>query len=172
MHTHTYVGEGNGNPLQYSCLEIPWIEEPGGLQSTRLQRIRHDWVTQSIHTYIYMHTYIHTYYIYTHTQSIYTHNTYMCVYIYIYIFSPLWLCHTACGVLFPWPTPSISEGGFLTTSPPGKSSLFVHFKCHYNIWRTIISKKGRGGGYYPLKINLPIYQIWFTCCMKWILSIF
>ena len=22
---------GNGNPLQYSCLEIPWIEGPGGL---------------------------------------------------------------------------------------------------------------------------------------------
>ena len=22
-------GEGNGTPLQYSCLEIPWIEEPG-----------------------------------------------------------------------------------------------------------------------------------------------
>ena len=26
-------GEGNGNPLQYSCLEIPWTEESGGLQS-------------------------------------------------------------------------------------------------------------------------------------------
>ena len=24
-------GGGNGNPLQYSCLEIPWTEEPGGL---------------------------------------------------------------------------------------------------------------------------------------------
>ena len=22
---------GNGNLLQYSCLEAPWIEEPGGL---------------------------------------------------------------------------------------------------------------------------------------------
>ena len=22
---------GNGNPLQYSCLEIPWTEETGGL---------------------------------------------------------------------------------------------------------------------------------------------
>ena len=27
-------GEGNGNSLQYSCPEIPWTEEPGGLQST------------------------------------------------------------------------------------------------------------------------------------------
>ena len=22
-------GEGSGNPLQYSCLRIPWTEEPG-----------------------------------------------------------------------------------------------------------------------------------------------
>ena len=27
-------GEGNGNPLQYSCLETPTTEEPGRLQST------------------------------------------------------------------------------------------------------------------------------------------
>ena len=26
--------------------EIPWTEEPGGLQSTGLQRVRHDWVTE------------------------------------------------------------------------------------------------------------------------------
>ena len=24
-------GKGNGNPLQYSCLEIPWTEEAGEL---------------------------------------------------------------------------------------------------------------------------------------------
>ena len=35
-------GEGNGNPLQYSCLENPRIEEPGRLQSTGSQRVRHD----------------------------------------------------------------------------------------------------------------------------------
>ena len=28
-----FLGEGNGNPLQYSCLENSWMEEPGGLQS-------------------------------------------------------------------------------------------------------------------------------------------
>ena len=27
-------GEGHGNPFQYSCLENPWTEEPGGLQSS------------------------------------------------------------------------------------------------------------------------------------------
>ena len=35
-------GEGNGNPHQYSCLKNPMAEEPGGLQSMGLQRIRHD----------------------------------------------------------------------------------------------------------------------------------
>ena len=35
-------GEGNGNPLQYSCLENPWTEEPGRLQSMGSQRVRHD----------------------------------------------------------------------------------------------------------------------------------
>ena len=48
------LGEGNGNPLQYSCLENSmdrgaWramvheiTEEPGGLRSMRLQRVGHD----------------------------------------------------------------------------------------------------------------------------------
>jgi len=35
-------GGGHGNPLQYSCLEIPWTEEPGGLWSIGLQRVGHD----------------------------------------------------------------------------------------------------------------------------------
>ena len=35
-------GEGNGNPLQYYCLEIPWTEEPGRLQSMGSQRVGHD----------------------------------------------------------------------------------------------------------------------------------
>ena len=35
-------GEGNGNPLQYSCWRIPWTEEPGGLQSMGSQRVGHD----------------------------------------------------------------------------------------------------------------------------------
>ena len=36
-----FPGEGNGNPLQYSCYN-PWTEEPGGLQSQGSQRIGHD----------------------------------------------------------------------------------------------------------------------------------
>ena len=39
-------GEGNGNPLQYSCLENPWTEEPGGLPSMGSQRVEHDLATE------------------------------------------------------------------------------------------------------------------------------
>ena len=35
-------GEGNGNPLQYYCLEIPWTEELGRLQSMGSQRVGHN----------------------------------------------------------------------------------------------------------------------------------
>ena len=35
-------GAGNGNPLQYSCLEIFMDKEPGRLLSMGLQRVRHD----------------------------------------------------------------------------------------------------------------------------------
>ena len=37
-----YLGVGNGNLLQYSCLEIPRTEESGGLQSIGLQRVGQD----------------------------------------------------------------------------------------------------------------------------------
>ena len=33
---------GNGNPLEYFYLKIPWSGEPGGLQSMGLRRIRHE----------------------------------------------------------------------------------------------------------------------------------
>ena len=35
-------GVGNGNPLQDSCLENSWTEEPGELQSMGLQRVGHN----------------------------------------------------------------------------------------------------------------------------------
>ena len=34
--------EGNGYPLQYSYLELPWTEEPGGLQSMGSQIVGQD----------------------------------------------------------------------------------------------------------------------------------
>ena len=38
--------------------KVPWTQEPGGLQSVGLQRVRHDWATSTVHTW-------------THTHSIY-----------------------------------------------------------------------------------------------------
>ena len=37
--------EGNGNPLQYACLGIPWTEEPHGVQVHWVAKVRHDLVT-------------------------------------------------------------------------------------------------------------------------------
>ena len=36
------IREGNGTPLQYSCLENPMDEEPGRLQSVGPLRVGHD----------------------------------------------------------------------------------------------------------------------------------
>ena len=43
----TSPGGQPGKPLQYSYLENPWTEEPGGLQSMRWQRVRHNWATNT-----------------------------------------------------------------------------------------------------------------------------
>ena len=40
------IGEGNGKPLQYSCLENPTDEEPGGLQSMGSLRVG---MTEQLH---------------------------------------------------------------------------------------------------------------------------
>ena len=45
LHFHfslSCIGEGNGNPLRYSCLENPGAE-PGELPSMGLHRVGHDW---------------------------------------------------------------------------------------------------------------------------------
>ena len=43
---------GHGNPLQYPCLENPWIVEPGGLQSMGLQ----SWMQLSDLALLHMYT--------------------------------------------------------------------------------------------------------------------
>ena len=45
LHFHfspSCIGEGNGNPLQCSCLENPRDGEPGGLPSLGSHRVGHD----------------------------------------------------------------------------------------------------------------------------------
>ena len=46
LHFHfslSCIGEGNGDPLQCSCLENPRDGEPGGLLSMGSHRVGHDW---------------------------------------------------------------------------------------------------------------------------------
>ena len=40
--------EGMGTYSSIPAWKISWTEEPGGLQSTGSQRVRHDWVTKLI----------------------------------------------------------------------------------------------------------------------------
>ena len=49
-----YFREGDGTPLQYSCLENPWTEGPGRLQSMGSLRVGHDWTT-SLSLFTFMH---------------------------------------------------------------------------------------------------------------------
>ena len=43
LYNHIYFEVGNGTPLHYSCLENSMDRDPGGLQSIKSQRVRHDW---------------------------------------------------------------------------------------------------------------------------------
>ena len=47
-----FPGGGYSNPLQYSCLEFPWTEKPGKLQSIASHRVRHWLKWFSRHTFL------------------------------------------------------------------------------------------------------------------------
>ena len=68
--------------------EIPWREEPGGLQSMGSQRVRHNWVTNT-HTSVWTHMSFNLY-------------TYLCTYIQINIEkdTDVCLCVRVCISLF------------------------------------------------------------------------
>ena len=58
FHIYTLVycigGEGNGTPLQHSCLENPMDGGAGRLQSMGSLRVQHDWAT-SLSLFTFMH---------------------------------------------------------------------------------------------------------------------
>ena len=63
-------GEGNGNPLQYSCLENPMDGGAGRLQSTGSQRVGHDWVTSlSLSLVICCFSLSHDWWLWIHLKS-------------------------------------------------------------------------------------------------------
>ena len=49
-------GGEHGNPLHYSCLEIPWTEEPAGLQFMGSKESDTTEVTEHVHTHTHTHT--------------------------------------------------------------------------------------------------------------------
>ena len=58
-----YIEIGNVHPFQYSCLRNPMDREPGRLQSSGLQRVRHNRMTD--------HTHTHSSYVYIYILHIY-----------------------------------------------------------------------------------------------------
>ena len=50
-------GGGHSNPFQYSCLENPMEEEPGGLQSIGVQRVGHNETTELAYTHAHITVY-------------------------------------------------------------------------------------------------------------------
>ena len=85
--------------------ESPRTEEPGGLQSTGLQRVRHGWATKH--------------------STVYVASSF---YFYVFTYQPL---HGACRILVPQPgmnpCPLLLKRRVLTTGPPGKYP-FLLFK--------------------------------------------
>ena len=56
LHFHfplSCIGEGDGNPLQCSCLENPRDGEPGGQPFMGSHRVEHDWSDLAIAMHIY-----------------------------------------------------------------------------------------------------------------------
>ena len=55
-----FPGEGNGNPLQYSCLGNPMDGEEWWATVHGSQRIGHNLTTEHLHTHSYVHAHTHT----------------------------------------------------------------------------------------------------------------
>ena len=72
LHFHfslSCIGEGNGNPLQCSCLENPRDGESGGLLTMGSHRVGHDWSDLAAAAYLELHYYNHWWYTELHVSS-------------------------------------------------------------------------------------------------------
>ena len=49
-------GEGSGSLSSILAWQIPWTEDPGGLESMGCKRVGHDLVTKQQHVHIYVDT--------------------------------------------------------------------------------------------------------------------
>ena len=82
------AGGGNGNPLSILAWKIPWMKKSDRLQSMGLQRVGHNWVTNSSLCLIANKIFIHP------KKDVCVHIYTECVYIYIYIYKVLYVKYT------------------------------------------------------------------------------
>ena len=50
IYVYVYMEKEMATHSSILAWRIPWMEEPGGLQSTGSQRVGHDWATSLTHT--------------------------------------------------------------------------------------------------------------------------
>jgi len=141
------IGEGNGNPLQCSCLENPRDGEPGGLPSMGSHRVGHDWSDLATAAYHIYYTWLSLWFVdltpwedrclwrkglwstCVHTK-LYIYNVYVYIYIYNYFPCPLHLAY--CLVhskdlikIVKWTLTQLATGhyidpkGYITQGPGG-----------------------------------------------------
>ena len=141
------LGEGNGYPLQYHCLENSMDRGAWWATSAGLQRIRQDWATNTF-TFIYIlnnkicreKRYIigangHFYNDHKIIYSICICGCDMCVCITFIKKKKIWPHHVACGILVPhqWlnPHPLHWKHEVKTTGLSGKSQYHFYFSLNY-----------------------------------------
>ena len=114
-------------PIHSSMLawKIPWTEEPGGLQSTGPQRVRHYRAHTRTHTYMHAHTHPHTLshthtdtHTHTHTHTPLHTHTHTPTHTHTYPDDGRAPLQAHCTAL----TANISESGSCTAAVPGDHS--------------------------------------------------
>ena len=124
--------------------EMPWTEEPGRMHFMGLQRVRHDWATNTFtHTYIYYVLYLYThicmYYIYICTCVLYLQ-----MYIYVYIINTYihFVKENEKKPPFQHPmTTGLGRGG-ARASPPGQGAGAEGRHWYCGLWRRGASAPG------------------------------
>ena len=96
-------GEGYGNPFQYSCWRIPRTEELGGLQFMGLQRVGHDWATNTF-TLSVTNVVEHLYLLAVHVSSLvkchFSSFAHLLIGLFIFLFNCEAICTHICTYIY------------------------------------------------------------------------
>ena len=163
---------------------IPWTEEPGGLQSVGIQRVRHNWVTKHSHTHTHTHLYMYSHTFMLKTDLIFKNKlnfkiSFYLVFILLTFFAckyngkekcSVFLFHSLASsqifVVFIW-WPWFSQWGNLQWK-------LLFLECFFNppcIWATVMCLVGLN---FPLSISqtkqISFYD-WSIACVKYLFSL-